>query len=71
MFSLTVIFINVIVAANEVPDEHEDSVAVILVILNVIVLLIIVGKDDNVADIRSDVNIDFGFVSHVGQLVYI
>ncbi|XP_071848106.1 uncharacterized protein [Apostichopus japonicus] len=42
MFSLTVIFINVIVAANEVPDEHEDSIEVILVVLNVIVLLIIV-----------------------------
>ncbi|XP_071847220.1 uncharacterized protein [Apostichopus japonicus] len=44
MFSLTVIFINVIVAANEFPEEHDDSISVILVILNVIVLVIIAGE---------------------------
>ncbi|XP_071847223.1 uncharacterized protein [Apostichopus japonicus] len=44
MFSLTVIFINVIVAPNGFPEEHDDSISVILVILNVIVLVIIAGE---------------------------
>ncbi|PIK44904.1 hypothetical protein BSL78_18242 [Apostichopus japonicus] len=44
MFSLTVIFINVIVAANDFPDEHENSIITVLVVLNVIVLVIIAGK---------------------------
>ncbi|XP_071847227.1 uncharacterized protein [Apostichopus japonicus] len=44
MFSLTVIFINVIVAANDFPDEHENSILTVLVVLNVIVLVIIAGE---------------------------
>ncbi|XP_071846885.1 uncharacterized protein [Apostichopus japonicus] len=44
MFSLTVIFINVIVAANDFPDEHEGTISVILVLLNIIVLVIISGE---------------------------
>lgn len=46
MFSLTVIFINVIVAANDFPDEHEGTISVILVLLNIIVLVIISGKSN-------------------------
>ncbi|PIK36582.1 hypothetical protein BSL78_26593, partial [Apostichopus japonicus] len=41
MFSLTVIFINVIVAANEFPNEEEVPLSVLLVLLNIIVLVII------------------------------
>lgn len=44
MFSLTVIFINVIVAANEFPNEEEVPLSVLLVLLNIIVLVIIGGK---------------------------
>lgn len=44
MFSLTVIFINVVVAANDFPEEQEDSISTILVMLNIIVLVIITGK---------------------------
>ncbi|XP_071822273.1 uncharacterized protein [Apostichopus japonicus] len=44
MFSLTVIFINVIVAANEFPNEEEVPLSVLLVLLNIIVLVIIGGE---------------------------
>ena len=43
MFSLTVIFLNVIVAANDIPDDHEGSIGTILVLLNIIMLVIIAG----------------------------
>lgn len=43
MFSLTVIFINVVVAANDFPEEQENSISTILVMLNIIVLVIITG----------------------------
>ncbi|PIK41453.1 hypothetical protein BSL78_21701, partial [Apostichopus japonicus] len=41
MFSLTVIFINVIVAANHFSDDDETAISVILVVLNIFVLMII------------------------------
>ncbi|PIK55034.1 hypothetical protein BSL78_08082 [Apostichopus japonicus] len=44
MFSLTVIFINVVVAANDFPEEQEDSISTIFVMLNIIVLVIIIGE---------------------------
>lgn len=44
MLSLTVIFINVLVAANGIPDTYEDPVSIVLIILNVLVLMIISGK---------------------------
>ncbi|KAJ8036443.1 hypothetical protein HOLleu_20417 [Holothuria leucospilota] len=45
MFSLTVIFINVLVAANDVQeDDYEESISVILILLNILVLVIIVGE---------------------------
>ncbi|XP_071842514.1 uncharacterized protein [Apostichopus japonicus] len=44
MFSLTVIFINVIVAANHSSDDDETTISVILVVLNIFVLMIIAGE---------------------------
>ncbi|PIK56397.1 hypothetical protein BSL78_06710 [Apostichopus japonicus] len=44
MLSLTVIFINVLVAANGIPDTYEDPVSIVLIILNVLVLMIISGE---------------------------
>lgn len=44
MFSLTVIFINVVVAANDFPDQQEETISVVLVILNVIVFVIIAAE---------------------------
>ena len=44
MFSLTAIFINVLVAAMEVPDSYDETINTILVVLNVFVILIIAGR---------------------------
>ncbi|KAJ8049456.1 hypothetical protein HOLleu_02213 [Holothuria leucospilota] len=44
MFSLVAILVNVVVAATDLNDDHEDALSVALVILNVGILVIIVGK---------------------------
>ncbi|XP_071825042.1 uncharacterized protein [Apostichopus japonicus] len=44
MLSLAVIFINVLVAANKIPDTYEDPVSIVLILLNVLVLVIITGE---------------------------
>ncbi|PIK53614.1 hypothetical protein BSL78_09467 [Apostichopus japonicus] len=44
MFSLTAIFINVVVAAMQVPEGYEGAINVFLIILNVLVLVIIAGE---------------------------
>ncbi|KAJ8035733.1 Leucine-rich repeat-containing protein 15 [Holothuria leucospilota] len=43
MLSLTVIFINVVIASNEVPSTYDDAVTIILILLNILMLLIIAG----------------------------
>ena len=45
MLSLAVIFINVVVAANGSPAYDGGLFSIVLMLLNVIVLVVIVGKD--------------------------
>ncbi|XP_071825061.1 uncharacterized protein [Apostichopus japonicus] len=44
MLSLAVIFINVLVAANEIPENYEGPVSTILIFLNILVIVIITGE---------------------------
>ncbi|KAJ8048349.1 hypothetical protein HOLleu_00625 [Holothuria leucospilota] len=44
MFSLTAIFINVLVAAMDVPEYYDGAINIILVLLNVVVIVIMAGK---------------------------
>lgn len=44
MFSLTVIFLNVVVAANDFPDEHDGAISTVLVLLNIVILVMIAGE---------------------------
>lgn len=43
MFSLLVIFINVLVASNDFPDDNDAIISAVLMILNVVVLGMITG----------------------------
>lgn len=43
MFSLTVIFLNVVVAANDFPTDEKDAMSTILVLMNIVMLVIIAG----------------------------
>ncbi|KAJ8048350.1 Leucine-rich repeat-containing protein 15 [Holothuria leucospilota] len=45
MFSLTAIFINVLVAAMQVPESYEGTISIILVLLNIVVILIIAAPE--------------------------
>lgn len=55
MFSLTAIFINVVVAALHVPEGYEGAINVFLIILNVLVLAIIAGNVNNICYSLSNV----------------
>lgn len=44
MLSLIVIFINVVVGSNDIPSDNEHSITVVLIFLNVIVVVIVVGR---------------------------
>lgn len=46
MLSLAVIFINVLVAANEIPENYEGPVSTILIFLNILVIVIITGENN-------------------------
>lgn len=44
MFSLTAIFINVVVAAMQVPEYYEGTINIILVLLNIVVIVILAAE---------------------------
>lgn len=44
MFSLTAILANVLVAAMDVPEEYGDGMSVAMIILNVLVIVTVAGK---------------------------
>ncbi|KAJ8018317.1 hypothetical protein HOLleu_43759 [Holothuria leucospilota] len=44
MFSLTAIFINVLIASVPIPQDYQVPVSTILILMNMIIFLVIAGK---------------------------
>ncbi|KAJ8050936.1 hypothetical protein HOLleu_04322 [Holothuria leucospilota] len=51
MFSLTAILANVLVAVMDVPNESDDRMTVALIILNVLVIAIVAGKQSSFSNL--------------------
>ncbi|KAJ8049308.1 hypothetical protein HOLleu_01999 [Holothuria leucospilota] len=45
MFSLTAIFINVLIASVPIPQNYQTPLSTLLILMNMIIVLVVAGKN--------------------------